>query len=307
MKPGLLDNTDFEIVPPKAWELICGWYGLAEGHHSIRRYDHNTAVEGSEVPEWSYEIYPPIFTIRKVRLPANAASASQEEADAEAPRIVASKSEKCQSFLKRAKEAAGIRMQTKVNLWRKVKVLPTVPTTNVSNGRSGMLTPDRSRSPSPNGAGKSTSVEKLVMDPTAFAAMAEGTQRESVDITDETNNAKYNGKLKLGTVGLAADQIVILEERPGSAGNDSQGSEASRKTQSTNGMAVTVADKFKNQKASGRNSPTSTGPVTRGRTRRDGRTRGTVGLSNLGNTCYMNSALQCIRSVEELTQYFLRK
>ncbi len=32
---------------------------------------------------------------------------------------------------------------------------------------------------------------------------------------------------------------------------------------------------------------------------------GLCGLSNLGNTCFMNSALQCLSNTTELTKYFL--
>lgn len=50
-----------------------------------------------------------------------------------------------------------------------------------------------------------------------------------------------------------------------------------------------------------------TGALTRSKTAIGGKQgqRGLVGLQNLGNTCFMNSALQCMSNTKELQEYFL--
>ncbi|ORY02564.1 hypothetical protein BCR34DRAFT_605535 [Clohesyomyces aquaticus] len=307
LKPGLAMGQDFEILPFEAWELIMAWYGLEEDNPIIRRTVRNTALVEYQ-RNLQYELYPPIFTIRKLR---RSATDTQTLADSakRSPRLVASRGDMYVDFLRAAKTAAGVDMKRKVQVWRVVNaVAPAEPSPQQP---SGMLTPDsspRNGSPAAGPPVPQNQAPQLLIDLATFNELAEGTEREMVTSKDETANEKYNGHMTLGTAGLAEDQVLILEEQDGKgsfASESSTKAAAKNGLQSGNNKAGGKVNRGLNSNTnSGRNSP-APGPMTRGRTR-SGRTRGTVGLTNLGNTCYMNSALQCIRSVEELCWYFLQ-
>ncbi|KAF2277911.1 cysteine proteinase [Westerdykella ornata] len=298
LRPGLSLSHDFEVLPSDAWELIISWYGLKEGSPVIRRLVHNTTGDAL-AQNLQYELYPPIFTIRKAQKKEDGLDLSKPS-----PKLVASRSYPYVQFLKVAKTAAGIDMKTKVRVWR---VLSSTRIDQSFTQPPGILTPDASPRPgSPVSATRNASVP-LIVSMDDFLALADGAEREQVTGKDETANEKYNGHSSLHIVGLAEDQVLILEEEDekGHYRTETSGKGAAKSDSQLSIKASGKVSKSTQSAAnSGRNSPTTSGPMTRGRTR-TGRTRGTVGLTNLGNTCYMNSALQCIRSVEELSLYFL--
>ena len=260
----------------------------------IKRWAHATsedAIDGNV----QYEIYPPIFTLRKVQPPAPSYDKhATEDGKQKAPRIVSSRSTPFQAFLKRAKEATSVPIQTKVKLWRKLdpEAVSSAIKIKVTNG-AAMPSPPESRDPSPSG--QPTSYPLLIKSDT-FKNMPEAVEREMVDMKDETSNDKYNGSVQLGVLGLAADQVLILEEQ---SSNGSFASDAGKKAKGSKKGGLLSST------TSSRRSSPAPGPITRGRTKANGRTPGSVGLTNLGNTCYMNSALQCLRATEELTCFFL--
>jgi ubiquitin carboxyl-terminal hydrolase 4/11/15 len=287
-------GQDFEIIPTKAWEMVNSWYGLKEGTPVIRRYAQNTVPDKSS-ENIEYELHPPVITVRKVHkaLPTNTAESSRL-----AEKLVASRYESFLTFLEAAKKAAGIDLKNKVRVWR---ILETASTDVPQEAQpSGILTPDASPSPR-NGSPMATTTPraKLIMDVASFNSLTYGTEREIVTGKDEKANEDFNESLTLAAAGLSQDQVIVLEE------HDEKGEYISDaiKTTSKNKTGAQGSKGLQSKPNSGRSTPTG-GPTTRGRTR-SGKVRGQVGLTNLGNTCYMNSALQCLRSVEELSMYFM--
>jgi ubiquitin carboxyl-terminal hydrolase 4/11 len=307
LKPGLELDRDIQVLPEEAWKQIVQWYGVRSDSPEIIRWCHNTA-SGIGAEHLQYELNPPIFVI--VKLPWRSEGMSMEvlrEKDMPPVSVVASRHERFQSFLKRAKTAAHIPMETRVRLWKTAENVVT------SSSQAGMPTPaqSRSNSPAPGSLQPISLGSRLVLDLNTFQTLPDGAT-EDLKTNDETNNPNYNGRSTLDALGLARPGVLVLEEQiSGPAGgewvSDATGSNTSKNASKNTLSVSSAANKPFSSTSSGRASPALSGIMTRGRAKKNGRTRGVVGLANLGNTCYMNSALQCVRSVKELTYYFLGK
>ncbi|KAL3471949.1 hypothetical protein BJX99DRAFT_13959 [Aspergillus californicus] len=304
LRPGLQLAEDFEIIPWEGWDLIMKWYGLAEQSPVIVRYAHNTNPSGDS-PNIAYEINPPIHTILKLSNPAAGTSPSVLKDKNEAPvKILSSRHANFQKWLAQAKRRMHVDAMAKVRVWR---ILTGLNSATASTA----VTPaaSRSNSPAPFSPLVSNANGSLLLDMNTFLSLQEGSQRELLeDAKDQSFNANYNGRMTLDIAGLAESGIVVLEGSvstlDGMAGwlSDVSKQNLNRLGVPSDTKSAPTKLKSKSPSTSGRSSPVLE-PI-RGR-RKDGKPRGNTGLSNLGNTCYMNSALQCVRSVEELTYYFL--
>ncbi|KAH8805658.1 ubiquitin carboxyl-terminal hydrolase-like protein [Xylogone sp. PMI_703] len=315
LKPG--SGTDaFELFPEDAWNLVVEWYGLMPGSIPIVRYAHNTNPDKMGIPNMSFEFHPPIFSVHRLWSQNSALPLPQKlkATNPPTPIFVVSRSVSYNEFLKRIKKKTEIDLTRKVRVWRVPRSLPAAEPA-APTAASATPPSSRTNSPAPEIAATQQTREPqdtwttLLLDVESFSKLQKGVERELIGLDDNTNNPKYNGHIDLAMAGLGDDQAIVLDTHISGSNyvlNEVPGSSAPplASLTATRGQSY-LGNQANSQANSGRSSPAPSGPITRGRTQKSGRTIGCVGLSNLGNTCYMNSALQCVRSVEELTKYFL--
>ncbi|KAJ8126360.1 hypothetical protein O1611_g7278 [Lasiodiplodia mahajangana] len=296
-------EENFVPFPPAAWELLMQWPGLKEGQIPIRRVaiDNSEDRDGTNI---QIEYHPLVLTVHRLwsahsQIPVDA---SLKATDPLPPRLARSSNMKFQAFLKQAKAMVKIDLAQRVRGW----YIPDA----LESSQTGVAGPNLPASPGP--AETTTNSRDvwnhLLVDVESFTALERGSQRLMIDfgdMSDPSNKSKKPESTQtLRSLGIAKDQPIVLD--PHEEGTQWTSnyipSDTTTLPTRTSSSALTVQN---HTSRGGRTSPISSGPITRGRATKSGRTLGCVGLTNLGNTCYMNAALQCLRSVEELTKYFL--
>lgn len=287
--------------------MVNDWYGVEDGQKPIVREAINQAPDVQSPPDIIYELHPPIFQIHRLWSEVSPLPIEQALKANNPPPLTLVRSRKCRAydFLKEVKTLAGIPMETKVRLHSipadKIKETQNQAREQPSEG-SALTPPD-----SPQREGSSSTQgpwSHFLLDMPTFSRYRDF--RMVLDMHDMTTNPNFNGKSPIQLHNLVADQTLILDEQITNQKWVSNYSQADA-NRAVKGSGKGAMSGLSSKTNSGGSSPAPAGPLTRGKTqgRKYGRSIGAVGLHNLGNTCYMNSALQCVRSVEELTKYFL--
>ncbi|KAI1326360.1 ubiquitin carboxyl-terminal hydrolase-like protein [Xylariaceae sp. FL0255] len=293
------NGDQFVAFPPAAWDLLIQWPGLKEGQFPIIRHasDTSEAQDGSNI---LFEWHPLVLSIHRLwsahsRIPVEAHLKARNPP---APRLVRRSNTPFQAFLKQAKKAVLLNLDTRVRGWQVLNIPGSNPSEVTTTATSIQDT---------RGSTDPSSVwDHLLVDVESFLKLERGPERDHIDYGDTTNVNDSRASVKtLHSLGISKDQPIVLD--PHEEGTDWTSSYVPGDIKPSSGLSNSTTSLTVQNHAprAGRVSPSPGVPYTRGRANKTGRSIGCVGLTNLGNTCYMNAALQCVRSVEELTKYFL--
>ncbi|XP_021342964.1 ubiquitin carboxyl-terminal hydrolase 15-like [Mizuhopecten yessoensis] len=236
LKPHLIEELDYMLLPEEAWDKMLAWYGLAKEQESICR---GVIEQGTFVKHFKVEVY-----LLDVKLCRN--SDLETVITKQFSRVAT-----IENIEKEMRNTFEIPEEKEVRLWNKY----------MASTYEHLNKPEHTLQEAGLYTGQTIVIEEKNEDGT-WPRQAKSTS--TYTSTSTSTNSRSN----------------------------SVGSSSHESSSGYGGSGGTSYNSYYNSSSSyepGRGHATP----------------GLCGLANLGNTCFMNSALQCMSNVPMLTQYFL--
>ncbi|KAI5120377.1 hypothetical protein M0805_006899 [Coniferiporia weirii] len=268
----MVEGVDVEFVPAAAWDSFLRWYGNVP--HAISR---QVILRGFH-REATLELRPPV--IQALRLSSNA---TIEAEDSQSKHVAISSQANLGDLYVKLLNTLCLPLETKFRIW-KVGVTDAVgtlyPTTTLLKD-GGQLLPSRD-----DQAIVKTVDESLIQTGDALVLEVFEGDAWLVDATAvQSNDLTAMPDEPIGPVFASGSDFF---SRLGSSSSKPGRQSSSLNSTSKATTSVPISSSFGKAKVD-----------------KKGVVPGTIGFVNMGNTCFMNSALQCLAHTQELVDYFL--